>query len=565
MKLSNYLEKIAVSLGASMSSRERKAIMASVSVIIIAIIWGTAIFINTHTVLIAKEGGIYREGTVGQPRYISPILARTNDIDMSISRLVYSGLMRIDEKSNLVPDLAEKVDITGDGKIYTAHLRNNIKWHDGESFNADDVVFTIQLIQNGEAKSPASPGFQGVTVVKVDDNTVKFTLSTPYAPFLYNLTQGIIPEHVWASVEPKNISLAEQNIKPIGTGPFVFKKLKKSSMGEIREYELTRSEKFYGQRPYLDGIRFSFYNSNEELLRVFSGHKVDGMSFVPPTLVGDVAKIHNANIVRVKLPQYFAVFFNQARQPVLADKTVRIALDLAIDRDKLIRDALHNEGTRIDTPIPPGFLGYVDGLGRVEYNPEKAKQNLDEAGWKVGNDGIREKDGKKLSFTLVTTDWPEYTKTAEMLAEFWRAIGADVKLESHTVGTIQSDVIRPREYDALFYGEILGADPDPYPFWHSNATRDPGLNLALYKDPTSDKLLESARKTTDIEARKETYKKFQERLIEAVPALFVYSPIYDYALQGNVHGTMLDAIQLPAQRFNTISTWYLKTKRIWKK
>jgi peptide/nickel transport system substrate-binding protein len=426
-------------------------------------------------------------------------------------------------------------------------------------------VFTIQLIQNGEAKSPASPGFQGVTVAKVDDNTVKFTLNTPYAPFLYNLTQGIIPEHVWASVEPKNISLAEQNIKPIGTGPFVFKKLKKSSMGEIREYELTRSEKFYGQRPYLDGIRFSFYDSNEELLRAFSGRKVDGMSFVPPTLVGDVAKIHNANIVRVKLPQYFAVFFNQARQPVLADKTVRIALDLAIDRDKLIRDALHNEGTRIDTPIPPGFLGYVDGLGRVEYNPEKAKQNLDEAGWKVGNDGIREKDGKKLSFTLVTTDWPEYTKTAEMLAEFWRAIGADVKLESHTVGTIQSDVIRPREYDALFYGEILGADPDPYPFWHSNATRDPGLNLALYKDPTSDKLLESARKTTDVEARKETYKKFQERLIEAVPALFIYSPIYDYALQGNVHGTMLDAIQLPAQRFNTISTWYLKTKRIWKK
>jgi len=547
-----------------MSSRERKTIMASISVIVIAIIWGTAIFINDRTTLIPREGGIYHEGTVGQPRYISPILARTNDIDMSISRLVYSGLMMIDEKGNLAPDLAEKVDISDDGKIYTAHLRNNIKWHDEESLNADDVVFTMQLIQNGEAKSPASPGFQGVTVAKVDDNTVTFTLSTPYAPFLYNLTQGIIPEHVWASVEPKNISLAEQNIKPIGTGPFVFKKLKKSSMGEIREYELSRSENFYGQKPYLDGIKFTFYNSNEELLRAFSSRKVDGMSFVPPTLISDVSKVHNANIVRVKLPQYFAVFFNQTRQPILADKTVRIALDLAIDRDKLIRDALHNEGTRIDTPIPPGFLGYVEGLGRVEYNPEKAKQNLDDAGWKVGDDGIREKGGEKFSFTMITTDWPEYTKTAELLAEFWRAIGADVKLESRTVGTIQSDVIRPREYDALFYGEILGADPDPYPFWHSTATRDPGLNLALYKDSESDKLLESARKTTDIEARKETYKKFQERLIEAVPALFIYSPIYDYALQGNVHGIMLDAIQLPAQRFNTISTWYLKTKRIWK-
>ena len=223
----SMLNKIFSALSRSLSNRERKTLMICVTVAVVGVIWGTALFINEKTMLIAKEGGTYHEGTVGQPRYISPILARTNDVDMNISRLVYSGLMRMDENGKVVGDLAESVDISDDGKTYTAHLRSGIKWHDGEQFNADDVLFTIQMIQNPDAKSPAAPIFQGVVAAKVDDQKVKFTLREPYAPFLYNLTQNIIPEHVWISVEPKNITLAEQNLKPIGTGPFVFKKLKK--------------------------------------------------------------------------------------------------------------------------------------------------------------------------------------------------------------------------------------------------------------------------------------------------------------------------------------------------
>ncbi len=560
--ISNFFSALASAL----SVKERKTLAALIGIVLVGLIWSLTIFIHEKTQLIPEEGGTYREGTVGQPRFISPILARTNDVDMNISRLVYSGIMRIDEKGNLVPDLAENVEISPDGKTYTVHLRKGVKWQDGEPLRIEDVLYTIQLIQNPEAKSPAAPSFQGVVIEKVDEDSVKFILREPYAPFLYNLSQGILPEHIWATVEPKNISLAEQNLKPIGTGPYKFKKLKKSPAGEIREYELERNDSFFGQRPFIDGIRFSFYQTNEDLLRAFRGGKVDGVSFVPPSLVANVTKNRSAKVYRVKLPQYFAVFFNQTRQPILSDKTVRIALDLAVDRNKIISEALNNEGSRIDTPIPPGFLGYVEGLGRVEYNPEKARQNLEEAGWKdTDGDGIREKNGKRLSFTLITTDWPEYTKTAEMLATFWRGIGADVKLESRTVGTVQAEVIRPREYDALLYGEVLGADPDPYPFWHSTQTRDPGLNLALYKNSNSDKLLEEARKTTDEVARKETYKRFQEILIGDIPAIFLYSPLYDYALNKNIQGTMLDAIQLPAQRFNTISTWYMKTKRVWKK
>ena len=549
----------------SLSRRERRVLIICVAALLVGAIWGVTLIIRNRTEILPREGGVYREGIVGQPRYISPMLARTNDVDMALTRLLYSGLLKLTNEDTLEGDLAESVEVSEDGKQYTAHLREGVTWHDGEQFTADDVVFTIQTIQNPDTKSPSAPSFQGVTVQKVNDRTVTFTLREPYAPFLYNLTVGIAPEHIWASVEPKNLALAEQNLKPIGTGPFTFKKLRKRSLGEILEIELERYDGTHGPRPFLDGITFTFFESNEALTRAVRRRAVDGVSFVPPSLVPEIARIPRTTVHRVKLPQYFAVFFNQARNPALADRVVRTALDLAADRERLIREALRGEGTRADAPIPPGFLGYSGGVRHVEFNLGKAKQNLEEAGWKdTDGDGVREKNDVKLAVTLTTTDWPEYVTTAELLAESWRQIGAAVTVESKTVGTVQTEVIRPRNYEALLYGEVLGADPDPYPFWHSTQTRDPGLNLALYRNRDADKLLEEARKTTDTARRSATYEKFQERLLEDLPAIFLYSPLYTYATNANLRGEMFDALPLPSERFTTVSSWYLKTRRVWK-
>jgi peptide/nickel transport system substrate-binding protein len=549
----------------ALSPLERRFVVGCAALLIIGAIWGGTPLILSRTEAIPREGGVYREGMVGQPRYIAPMLARTNDVDMALSRVLYSGLLKLTSENTLEGDLAESVDASEDGKVYTAHLREGITWHDGEPVTADDVVFTVQTIQNPDTKSPSAPSFQGVTVEKVDDRTATFTLREPYAPFPYNLTIGIAPQHIWATVEPQNIALAEQNLKPIGTGPFQFKKLRKRSLGEILEVELRRYDDYHGQRPFLDGITFTFFQSTEDLVRAFQRRTVDGMSFVSPSLVPEIERIRHGTLHRVKLPQYFAVFFNQARNQTLSDRTVRTALDLATDRETLIREALRGEGMRADAPIPTGFLGRGAHIRNAEFSVEKAKQNLEEAGWKdTDGDGIREKGGTKLSLTLVTTDWPEYVTTAELLAASWRSIGAEVGVESKTVGTVQTEIIRPRNYDALLYGEVLGADPDPYPFWHSTQTRDPGLNLALYKDREADKLLEEARKTMDIERRRATYEKFQERLLEELPAIFLYSPLYTYAVQPSVRGTMFEALPLPSERFTTVSSWYMRTKRIWK-
>ncbi len=561
----NIFSRLYLSIAASLSKKERRAFVFLIVLFIVGVIWSITAYVDANTELQPEEGGIYREGAVTQPRSINPILERTNDADMNIGRLVYSGLLKLTDKDGLRGDLAENYEVSADKKTYTVFLKKNIKWHDGEDFDAADVIFTIKTIQNPETKSPAAPSFRGVAVTKIDDHAVEFKLKEPYAPFIYQLTIGIAPEHIWSGVDPKTMVLAEQNLKPIGTGPFKFKKIRKRSLGEITAIELERYDGYHDRRPYLDGITFTFYQNNEEMLRELSGKKIDGVSFLPPDFVKKAQRIPKTNIVSMNMPQYFAVFFNQGKNEVLADKSVRTALNISVDRERLIREAMAGQAIRVDAPIAPGFIGYLDNANPAEYAPDKTRQNLDEAGWKdEDGDGIREKGGKKLAFKLTTTDAPEYAKTAELLAEMWKDIGAAVELESHSVGTVQTEIIKPRNYDAFLYGEVVGADPDPYEFWHSTKTRDPGINLALYKDDESDKLLAEARQITDTEERSEKYKRFQERLIESVPAVFLYNPYYNFALRSYVGGERLEAVALPSQRFNTISTWYIKTKSIWK-
>lgn len=559
--------RVLVALLQRFAPRERRLAAVSTLALLLGVIWMAAMFVRQRTTVVPADGGTLRIGAVGQPRFLLSLLAQTNDVDMDLTRLLFSGLLTVTPDGTLTGDLAERVDVSEDGKTYTATLRDSLRWHDGEPVTADDVITTVRLIQDQGVKSPIATKFQGVTVERVDDRTVRFTLREPYAPFLYTLTTGIIPAHIWSEIPPQSVALSEHILRPIGTGPFRFAKFKKAEFsGEIREYRLERFTEYHGTRPHLAALQIRFYPTSDDLLRALRRGEVDSVTFVPPSAVHDMAQLRGLRVERLRLPQYFAVFMNQAKNTALADVAVRRALNNAVDRDALVRDALRGEGIRVDTPLPPGSLGYTPDVVTTPLNVEQAKQNLEEAGWKDTNDdGIREKKEERLQFTLATTDWPEYASTAKLLAEQWRAIGAEVSVKPFPVGTLQADILRPRNYEALLYGEVLGADPDPYPFWHSTQTRDPGLNLALFKDPQADTFLEVARRTPDATKRASIYRKFQERVLEQTPAIFLYSPTYAYVLPASAGGTFLSAAPLPADRFATVNTWYVKTKRIWKR
>lgn len=526
-------------------------------------VWSTRNYIRQHTALVPEAGGIYREGAVGQPRYINPILAGANDLDVDLTGLIYSGLFRYDHDLKLQPDLAREVVTSADHQQYTVTLRNDATWHDGERFTADDVVFTIRSIQTPDYNSPLASAFQNVKVEKVDEHTVKFTLPEPYAPFLSSLTVGLVPEHVWSGIAPQNATLAEQILKPIGTGPFKFADITtRRKTGDITNFRLLRNEAYYDHRPYLDEINFTFYSTNEEAVQAYLAGSVDGLGFLPLQLTNNVNS-RRTDLHRLLLPQYFAVFFNQQKSNILKDNGVRAALAMALDRQAIVQEALDGHGEPLHKPIPPGVLD-INGAGDTPApSRDAAQQNLAEAGWQTGDDGIRTKDGRRLSFKLTTTDWPEYVRTAQALQAQWRQLGVEVTLEHLGAGTIQQTAIQPREYEALLFGEVLPPDPDPYSFWHSTQTRSPGLNLALFKNKDVDRLLEEARKEADQAVRTEKYREFQNKIIEHNPAIILYRPHYLFVSRG-VYGINPHYAALPAGRFNNAAYWHTNIKRVWR-
>lgn len=551
---------------AHMTAREKAAFVGLALIFLTSAILSITGYIGRHTQLMPESGGSYREAAVGQPRYLNPILASTSDLDLDITRLVYSSLFKLDRHLELENDLASSYEVSADQKTYTVKLRDDVTWHDGDPFTADDVVFTIRSIQTPDYASPLQSSFQGVEVAKVDDHTVRFTLQQPYALFLTSLTVGIAPEHVWEDIPPKNASLAEQILKPIGTGPFKFSEITtRRKTGDITGLKLVRSDAYYQASPYLNEIIFTFYPTHEEAVQALTASQVDGVSFLPLQLSEDIKWRASFVTHRLLIPQYFALFFNQNKNEILTDAGVRSALALAVDRDTIVKEALHGEADALHLPIPPGVFAYHQEFGSPKYDPETAKQNLEDGGWQDSDgDGIREKNDKRLHIKITTTDWPEYIRTAELIQQQWLSIGVETEIESLGAGTIQQTAVRPREYEALLFGEILPAQPDPYPFWHSTQTRSPGLNLALFKDTAVDKLLEEARKEPNPNVRRDKYITFQEKILDLTPAIILYRPYYLFTHKSKVHGVEIKHGDLPASRFNHVELWHVKTKRVWK-
>ncbi len=524
------------------------------------ITWGVLVYFQ-NTVPAPTKGGTYTEGVLGQPKFINPIIAQPNTVDADLCSLIYSSLFRYTPENNLENELVEEYQLNDDGTEVTLTIKSDVKWQDGENLTADDVLFTVQSIQNPNIQSPLKSGFADVVAEKIDQQKLKFTLAQPYAPFLSNLTFGILPKHLWEKIEPANIPLAELNLQPVGSGPYKFKEFKKDKLGEIQSYTLERFDKYFAAAPFLDKLIFEFYATPEELSAALTDGQIKGMAFDLNTAEAVYSSSSLADY-KFSLPRYNAVFLNYAQNKDLEYKKVRQALQQAINRDEILEQSVPGQGKLANSPIMENFLGFDPGLKYIGFDPEAAKGLLDEAGWKeVDAEGFRLKDGKKLSLTLTVSDFPEHLVVADYIVNAWKNIGVDAKTESFSPADIQ-ERIRNRAYDALLFGQVTGHDPDPYPFWHSSQREDPGLNLTSIKDTDIDKLLEEGRTTINSETRAEKYLAFQQKLAESYVAIFLYSPYYNYTADKEIKGLNPGIITNPAERFSTIENWYIKTKRV---
>ncbi|KKQ27945.1 MAG: Extracellular solute-binding protein [Candidatus Magasanikbacteria bacterium GW2011_GWC2_37_14] len=606
-----------------LSSFEKKLFKLAFFVLLIGLFWVGSSWVKAHRIQAPAIGGTVTEAVVGSPQFINPIFAISNDVDMDISRLVFSGLMRYDEKNKLVPNLTVKYNLSADKKVYTFELRRDVLWHDNEPFTSKDVVFTFEAIQNILVGSPLYVSFQGVKVEAPDDYTVVFTLPEAYSPFLNSLVVGILPEHAWFNVLPEQMRLAQTNIQPIGTGPFMFKKFTKDESGRIYNYELVRFENFYRQLAFLEGFNFQFYSAydgDSGAIQAVRNQKVDSLSFVPKNLRERIERKHIVLKI-LQLPQYTTLFFNQTRNEVLKDKNIRLALAESLDKERILKEAINGEGQIINSPVLPDSPGYNSEIGKINYDITSANVLLDKEWPKITAEEYKEirrqeilselqksnttavatstsnavssteqitpelqkqvettlntelnqaqtfyrknKDGKILEINLVTVGTEEYKQAAGMIAGFWQEVGVKTKVDFVASRDFSKEVLRNRDYDVLLYGEIIGSDPDQYPFWHSSQANFPGLNLAGYVNRNADATLQKIRVTTDEKEKAELYKSFQELLTSELPAIFLYMPTYTYALSDTILGVDVTKISHPADRFADVVTWYMKTSGKW--
>lgn len=479
-----------------------------------------------------------------------------------MTRLIYSGLFKYDADGQITPDLAESYDLSDDRTTYTVHLRENVLWHDGEKFNADDVSFTINLLSDPSFKSPLRSNWQGIQTEVLDDHTLRFKIDKPYAGFLSNLIFGILPKHLWNSITPNNFSLNPMNLKPVGTGPYKYDSVQKDSSGNIVSYKLIGNQNYFIGKPYISKMTFNFYTDEDAVLSALNRKEIMGIGGLSSEKLSGIKVQKSTATYKLDLPRYFAVFFNQTKSVPVASDEVRTALNLATDRQEIINKVLDSNGHPAFSPFLPGMIGYSNDVAQPELNVDKANQLLEEKGWTKNTDGIRQKSGTALEINLVTTDWGELTQTAEILQTQWSKIGVKVNIDPLSISDVQENYIRPREYEALLFGQVVGADPDPYSFWHSSEKKDPGLNLALFGNDESDKLIDDGRMQFDNEKRTQDYIDLQKIIATEVPAIFLYSPNYIYPVSKNIQGIDLKNLISPAGRFNDVSHWYIKTKRV---
>lgn len=546
----------------TLSTRERNWIRIFFTLAILSLMTLGGHTVMRHVTRVAADGGSFTEGMIGTPQFLNPVLARPYTIDAELNRLLFRGLLRIDDRLQVVPDLAEYVQVSDDGKVYTVTLRPNLRWSDGEPLNAADVIYTFETVADPTYQSPQQSLFKNVQVAMTDDRTVTFTLPQAFEPFRSYLTLGLIPAHLWQDQTPQNFPLAEANIKPVTNGPYKFQSVTKDRTGNIKSYTFIRNKETLGDRPPIEKITTKFYPEVTSAIDALKSNAIDSLGGIETKDLDQVKKFRS--IMHYTVAQLTGVFFNQKNSAVLKNKEVRRALAMAVDRQGLITTTMNGIGRPAFSPIVPGQPGYDTAAKHLDFDPTKAQATLEQTGWKAGADGIRRKGKSTLAFTLTTVDDQRYTPLANALASAWTALGVKVEVKTIPVERIQKDIIRPRQYDALLFGQIFDTDGDPYLLWHSSQQLSTGIALAVGYDKTIDQSLDAARSATNAQKHQSALLDFQNAVGDVVPGIIIAQSEYLCAHHPSLRGLVDSQLVTPADRFGSVAAWYLKTAWRWK-
>ncbi len=532
----------------------------------------TALSLNARYVADTPvSGGVFVEGVIGTPRFVNPVLAVTR-ADQDMVALVYNGLMKIGTSGNLEPDLAESVNLSDDGRIYTVTLKRDVYFHNGSPLTARDVVYTIGLIQNPELKSPLRGNWDGVVAAEVSEHELTITLTEPYAPFIENLTVGILPRTVWEALPIEQLPFSQYNTEPIGTGSFAVTGVERDQSGLISAYSLTAAP--YGtQSPNIDRIVMRFYTNEANLVAALNARNIDATpSLSSDTLTQIDTTAYNAS--EHPLPRTFGVFFNQNRSAALLDSAVREALEIMINRSELVAEVTSGHSIPTSGPVPPGFLA-LESTSTASSTPALTQNErvtaasavLTAAGWEQNDDDVWQKDTDDgmitLDITISTSNTELFDKTATALTASWQALGVQVSVNQYEQNDLVQAIIRPRNYQVLLFGSDVGRALDLYTFWHSSQKDDPGLNITQYTNIEADTYLRTIRTSSNQTEREQAIASLTNLLAKERPAIFLFTPTFTYLVSPDVTLSPLNRLGSPSDRFANINTWYSTKERLW--
>lgn len=516
------------------------------------------------TTRVPSTGGRLGVGMVGRPDKINPLFSEVNPIDQELASLIYDGLLRYDENGLLVPALAESWVVSDDQLTVRFELRDDISWHDGRPFTAEDVLFTYGLIQSedlpvsDELKSLWAP----VVISTTNDTTIDFTLPQPYGPFLDATTLGILPAHVLADVPVTELLDDPFNRSPIGTGPFsVSPGVDWEQTGQVR---LVPNPQNWRRTIQIDTLDYRFFPDAESLAAAFKDGTIQAIAGMTPEYIPDILTLPGIRLFSSPAPQMTQLLFNSgdSASPVVRSLPGRQALAHAVNRAELIDLAVDGQGLPLEGPYTPTSWAYDEELlVPVVHDPAFASALLGEAGWVVieGNP-LREKDGEKLTLRLLFTDEGPNEAISRVLIRQWGEIGIETVLVIVDPEDMQ-DMLSEGQFDVALVHVDAPRDPDLYDFWSQEAIIN-GQNFGSWNHRLASEELERGRQLYTTDDRALHYSGFLRFFGDELPALTLYQGVDSFALSETVEQADVGLIGHPRDRYESLPDWFLLFREV---
>lgn len=512
----------------------------------------------------ASINGTYAEAVLGPVNSLNPLYATTS-AEQSAGYLLFSRLLNYDVSGHLSYDLVKNIKINETRTVYTVALRPDVKWTDGQKLTAQDVAFTIDLMKNPSAHT-VYEGWGEIIDKVIDDNTIEFTLKSPFAAFENALTFPVLPKHILGKIAPVAILENDFSKEPVGSGPF--------KLGFVQEVDaktgqkiinLTRNDDYYKHPGKLARFQLHVYGNTDSMIAALLKGEVNAITGVPATDVAQIdAKQFNVMVKPIGSGVYAIL---NTKSSVLQNLKIRQALQLATDTKAVLKD-LPKGTPELGLPITANLLSGTQPTVPT-YDQAAAKKILDDEGWKLTKENTRQKDGQLLRLNVVTLKSSEFERVLETIAGQWRSIGVTVDTKvldpTDVTQSVVQNILQPRNYDALIYQLNIGGDPDVYAYWHSSQAIAAGFNFSNYSNSVSDVALASARDRLEPQLRSAKYITFEKQWLSDVPAIGLYQSTTIYATNRNAHSVTKDSILIsPVDRYSNVSDWSADSHSVYK-